>query len=804
MLKRLSIGPKLLLMLVLPLLGLTLFAADFIYQQSVAAHNAGDVKALTEFAADLSRLLQRTQAERRGTEIFLNGSGAAGQAELGAARAATDSEVVVLDSEIVKMPALGLGKEFSVSLDTAVTRYYRRLAAVRAQVDGRQLGEAAATDFYSALDEAFLQVVARMAGESKDPELARLFGTFTSLMHAVERAGLERVLLTAAFERGRFADPAEFAEFLSAAEEQGSYQQLYLATASDSEREVFESTVKGAPVEQTARLRQLARESAGQRGLAGVSAAEWDEAAGARIAMLSQINDQLVAEIAARSDRLSSSSRRWLVGTLLGSLCLLVLAVVLALRIGRGLAGGVGRTVTVLEAVAAGDLEQALPVEGTDELARIAAALNKAVTAQRHSLEEARIQTARASEAAEAARLAGEQVQAAAERQRQLERETAENERRQAEREQKEAEARRQQEQARAEVERRREAEQAERERAEAEKLRTSVAAILEVVNAAAQGDLTREVPVKGTDAIGQIGSGLEMLFSDLRLSVGGIAQTATTLAGAAEELTASSDSMSTSARETSTQAGVVSAASTQVTSNIATVAAAAEEMNSSIAEIARNVTEVARVAAQAVNVVSQTNVTVAKLGASSAEIGSVTKVIASIAQQTNLLALNATIEAARAGEMGKGFAVVAGEVKELAKGTARATEDITGRITAIQEDAERAVSAIQQIGQIIAQISDMQGAIASAVEEQTVTTREIGRNVVEASKGSDEITRNITGVADAARSTSDGARDTLSASGELARMAAELQQLVAKFRIEAGGMAGRGAPRRASSPRSA
>jgi methyl-accepting chemotaxis protein len=187
-------------------------------------------------------------------------------------------------------------------------------------------------------------------------------------------------------------------------------------------------------------------------------------------------------------------------------------------------------------------------------------------------------------------------------------------------------------------------------------------------------------------------------------------------------------------------------------------------------------------VAKNAVNVAQSTNVTVKKLGESSQEIGNVIKVITSIAQQTNLLALNATIEAARAGEAGKGFAVVANEVKELAKQTAKATEDIGQKIEAIQGDTKGAVQAIEEIGTIINQINDISNSIASAVEEQTVTTNEIGRSVTEAAKGVNDIARNIGGVAVAAKNTTQGATDTQKASAELSQMAARLQTVVAKF----------------------
>jgi methyl-accepting chemotaxis protein len=314
-------------------------------------------------------------------------------------------------------------------------------------------------------------------------------------------------------------------------------------------------------------------------------------------------------------------------------------------------------------------------------------------------------------------------------------------------------------------------------------RVRGAVQGVARVAQGLADGDLTRQSGVDGKDEVGQMAAALDMGLSRLREDLVQLAGNAGTLNSAASQLTSVSGEVDAAATEASTQAGSVAAAADVVSNNLQVVSAGSEEMGSAIRDISVSTTEASEVAVQAVQVAAQTNEIVARLGDSSSEIATVVKTITAIAEQTNLLALNATIEAARAGESGKGFAVVAGEVKDLAQETAKATEDISRRVQAIQLDTDGAVTAIGEISAIIERINGIQLAIASAVEEQTATTQEMNRTLSEAAAGAGNIAQTIGTVSDATRRTSGAVGETRAAADELALTATQLQSLVARFR---------------------
>jgi methyl-accepting chemotaxis protein len=297
-------------------------------------------------------------------------------------------------------------------------------------------------------------------------------------------------------------------------------------------------------------------------------------------------------------------------------------------------------------------------------------------------------------------------------------------------------------------------------------------------------GDLTVRASVDSRDEVGRMAGALNHALDRVREVIQGLAGSAGAVSQCAGELNEVNNGLREAARETAAKAVTLRGSASAVSADVSTVAAGTDEMSAAIREIATGSSEAARVAAEAVAAATATHETVIRLGRSSEEIGGVVRVITTIAGQTNLLALNATIEAARAGESGKGFAVVANEVKELAQETAKATDDIIQRVEALQADTSAAVTAIDQIASVIGRINDIQATIASAVEEQTATTAEMGRNLSGVADSSNNIAReaeSLTG--DTERATA-AAGATEQAAASLAATAQELRGYVGRFRL--------------------
>lgn len=326
------------------------------------------------------------------------------------------------------------------------------------------------------------------------------------------------------------------------------------------------------------------------------------------------------------------------------------------------------------------------------------------------------------------------------------------------------------------------------------------------------EGDLTRRIAVETGDEVGALAIGFNTFAEKVRGIIAQLADNSTTIATFSDKLSAISQQMSTDVQVVSDKTGTVAAAAEeasantnsvaacmeQATTNLSTVTEATQGMNSTIGKIAANSEKARKISEQAGVQALNLSTLMQQFGQAAQQIGQVTETITAISAQTNLLALNATIEAARAGEAGKGFAVVANEIKELAKQTAAATEDIKSRITGVQQSASGAMSDIDKITGVIEEVGAIVATIAEAIDEQATITQEVVGNIAEASTGvhdaneqvaqtaavSEEIAREIAGINMAVSEIRRGEEQVQSNAAQLAQLADELKKLVGHFKV--------------------
>ncbi|GIJ45774.1 hypothetical protein Val02_26600 [Virgisporangium aliadipatigenens] len=296
-------------------------------------------------------------------------------------------------------------------------------------------------------------------------------------------------------------------------------------------------------------------------------------------------------------------------------------------------------------------------------------------------------------------------------------------------------------------------------------------------------GDLTARLSEEGRDELSEVAAAFNRFAERLAGAMRSVDERSHVLAAKSAQLIEVSTTLAGSARDSADAAGTAGTAAEEVSRSVQAMATGTEQMGGSIREIAQSATEAVQVTTEAVELAAQVGGTVDRLADASRQISEFAKVISGIAEQTNLLALNATIEAARAGEAGKGFAVVASEVKDLAGGTARATEDISARIAAIQQGTSEAVGAIERITGVITRVNDLQAVIASAVDEQTATTAEIARSITEAAQVSGSIADDVSAVAGTAQTTTGQIEGVSAAADELAQVSTDLRAVVSRFR---------------------
>jgi aerotaxis receptor len=298
------------------------------------------------------------------------------------------------------------------------------------------------------------------------------------------------------------------------------------------------------------------------------------------------------------------------------------------------------------------------------------------------------------------------------------------------------------------------------------------------------EGDFTRSIDIRDNSETGRVLESLQIMNTNISGLIFQMIETGKDLNSGAKVLADSSQNLSSGIEQISQQTTTISSASNQMNQNLQVVSSAVEEMSISIGEVATKASEGARVSKEAATIAQETQSLVRDLGTGAENIGKVIEIIAKIAEQTNMLALNASIEAAGAGEAGKGFAVVASEVKELAKQTAASSEDIKKQIQAIQKSTDETIQAIGNITGIITRVNEGNASIASAVEEQSMTTKEIASNVNQISTASGEINKNISGISVAVTDSAKDAHKISELSSGLKKLSDFLSGTVQEFKV--------------------
>lgn len=822
-----SVRKKLILMVATPLFALLLVASGTIFSLFQTTSEMGHVRELVELSTKVSSLLHETQKERGATAGWLGKKTGVFKEKLLKQRSNTDQQV----GEFLAFAKTFRADEFGQAFESEYSLALEKLSALtetRSKISAESLSTGEAIGYYTRMNANFLNAIGRSAGVMTDSSISAKINAYAAFLKAKERAGIERAVLANTFAKDAFG-PGMYAKFNALVANQKSYLLEFEIFATAEDAEFYQTTMNSPVIAQVNQFRATAEEHAATGGF-NTDAGLWFDTITKKINLLKQVDDHLAEGVLTAATEAQRAATNWLYALAI-ALTMVVAGIgtftkKLIARIAKDLAD----IDTVLRRVFEGDYSQHAVATANDEFGSIAKSLNSAIDmlatqeADRTIREEERIR-----DEAEKERVRQEREVERLAQQNERQAQEAERERVQLEREQERKLQEEERELQFAEREKRdqeRELQRQEREKqleadakvaafqdAEVEKLSA-------VLNSITFGDLKSCYEVSDADPeteavhdkFAKIADALNNMCSNLRRTITEVGEKAGSLSTASSDLNGTAAELAAGAAETQQQSATVASAAEQMTASITSIVETTEsisddirtvsestvQMNAKIRDIAKSADDSAEVAQQASKLANISNSKIDGLGQAADEIGKVIEVIQDIAEQTNLLALNATIEAARAGESGKGFAVVATEVKELAKQTATATDDIRARIEAIQFSASEGVDAIREITEVIDKVNSTAKTIAAAVDDQSVTTREISETVGKTSQTADsmlngmresaaasrEISCSIAGVDQIAQQTADAASSTKSSGGGLSGLAVELQQIVGQFQV--------------------
>ncbi len=719
---------------------------------AAAEGESRNLEALLKLCTDISSLVHETQKERGATGVYVGSGRKAFESELAEQRQLTDTKKGQLEQTLDELNRDELDEAFLAALDRAVAEL-SQLGTHRVKVDGA-ISAADAIGFYTHHNGLMIKAMSGTTIASDNGPLRSAIIAYVGFLQGKERAGIERAVMCKTFAADRF-EQGTFQEFGTLVAEQDAYFDSFRELATPEQIALFERKMSDPIVDEVQRMRDIAFEIGVSRVSGfGVDPAVWFDAMTKKINLMKKVDDELAANTQHRAAASYNSARKSLFMVGAGVAIAVIGAATLIFLIARSIVGPLGKTVVALEAVAAGDYSQRLDFHSQDEIGRMATALNTATKATGKAMQD---------------------VKDAAERETLAQQERAETERQQAEAERKRKEEESLREQQRLAEERQlqetqaaKEREQAEKERQAAENLRRKVDALLEVVAAAAQGDLTRQVNVEGDEAIDDLAAGIKSMLGDLSNVISQVTESAAQFNEGSRVIAESSQNLASGAQTQSASVEEVSASIEELAASIDGVKTNSHEADA----IAKKTNQLAESGGTAV----QKSIEAMELiRTSSDQIAEIIQVISEIASQTNLLALNAAIEAARAGEHGMGFAVVADEVRKLAERSNQAAGEITSLIKESSNRVREGAQLSDETGEALTQI-------VAGVGETVAKISDIATATVEQANNASQVAEAIGGIAEVTESAAAGSEQMAASSEELGAQSTGLRELVARF----------------------